>query len=83
MTPEQNLWQQVVLQAFRDATSNFNEGGISENARAKREAIFWITHGGYDFHLTCTNAGFDPDFLREAFLAGRVNGEALRAAQKT
>ena len=82
MTPEHRLWQQVVLQAFRDATNDFNESGVSDSAVAKRQSIAWIEGGGAEFQKVCALAGFDPDFLREAFLSGRVDSDALRGAQR-
>ena len=82
MTPERALWQEVVLRAFLDATNDFNPRGNSEGARAKRHATFWISHGGTDYYRVCNLAGFDPDFMREAFLAGRVDAAMLRSASK-
>ena len=78
MTSEHKLWQNVLLQAMIDATFT---GDTEENYKAKKAAIKWITKGGRDFCTVCDLAGMDADFVRESFLAGRVNGELLRSAQ--
>jgi len=52
-----------------------------ENCRAKKPSTNWITKAGKDFHTVCNLAGMDPDFVRDSFLAGRVDGELLRTAQ--
>jgi len=78
MTPENKLWQHVLMQAMIDATFT---GDTTENCRAKKLSIKWMTKAGKDFHTVCNLAGMDPDFVRESFLAGRVDGELLRSAQ--
>lgn len=45
----------------------------------RREADRWFRQGGEDFHHVCSLAGFDPDFIREAFLAGRLTSGTLRS----
>jgi len=80
MTGYKKLWQAVVFQAFRDATAKQPSG--SESIRAKRDADSWIRWAGKDFREVCENAGFDPDFLSEAYKAGRVNGDLLRSIER-
>jgi len=77
MTPDK-LWQKVLMQAMIDATFT---GDTTENCRAKKASINWITKAGKDFYTVCNLAGMDPDFVRDSFLAGRVDGELLRSAQ--
>lgn len=80
MTPEKKLWQAVVLKAFSDATAE--NPSSREDVMAKRDAISWITRGGRDYRMVCSLAEIDPDFARDAFLGGRVDGELLRYAER-
>lgn len=77
MTPERKLWQAVVLKAFADATAVKPVG--EENIQAKRDARRWINFGLEDYRTACSLAGIDPDFARDAFRRGRVDGTLLRA----
>lgn len=71
MTPEQILWQSVLLKAITDAAA-INPAG-DENKRAKTDADNWLRGGGRDFRRVCDFAGFDPDFIREKYIAGKIN----------
>jgi len=75
ISQEKRLWQAVVYRAFADATAE-SHGGIS--SREKQEAISWIKRGGRDYRRVVTMAGMDPDFLRDAFIGGRVDAKLLR-----
>jgi hypothetical protein len=80
MSPEQHLWQKVVEQAFVDATAG---AAPSDDARAgtdRRKASDWIRGCGRDFRMVCGLAGMDPDFLSDAFRAGRVQRVFLKNA---
>ena len=67
-SPERALWQTVLLTAIEDAMlperRTYN--------RAKRDADQWIRRGAKDFRAVCSYAGFDPDHVRDAYLAGRI-----------
>jgi hypothetical protein len=76
ITPEQKLWQAVVYRAFADATDSSPDHATS---REKSEAISWIKGNGRNYRQVVTMAGMCPDFLRDAFLAGRVNAKLLRS----
>lgn len=84
--PQQLLWQAVVLRALYDATNDHPTGykrkhapGSSrEETRYRLQAIAWITEGGDDFRAVCTLAGLDPDFIQDAFMAGKIDGRRLR-----
>lgn len=80
MTPEQKLWQTVVILALTEATAVDPYG--QERQQAKREADAWLRRGGKDFRMVCDLAGFDPRFVRDSYIAGRVNGDLLRAAER-
>lgn len=75
-TPERALFQGVVMQALRDATEEY---GNKKPSREHKEAVCWITHGGQEYRQACDLAGMDHEFIREKFLAGRINGRLLRA----
>lgn len=70
-TPEQRLWQTVLIQAINDALHD--DPYSPENTRAKREAISWLTRGTADFREVCSLAGFDPDHVREAWRCGKLS----------
>jgi hypothetical protein len=75
ISPERKLWQEVIYQAFIDATS---ESDTKEWRCARPEADAWIRGCGRNFRQVCAMAGMDPDFLSESYIAGRVNPDLLR-----
>lgn len=79
MTPEQKLWQSVVLRAALDATSN--PSSSSDDYIAQKNADAWMRTGGRDFREVCGLAGLDPDFIKEAYVGGRINAELLRSKE--
>ena len=81
MTPEQTLWQSVVVKAALDATSNPlpNTKDYTYQDLAKKQADAWFRKGGSDFKEVCSLAGLDPDFIQEAYVGGRINAELLRS----
>jgi len=72
-SPEQILWQSVVLRALMDATGN--------QEKERTEADAWIRFGGKKFQSVVTMAGMNPDFVRDAYIAGRVNPDLLRSLE--
>jgi len=70
-SPEQMLWQAVVLRAFLDATGT--------KKRLREVADSCIRSSGY-FKVVVNRAGMDPDFLRDAYVAKRVDPKLLRNA---
>jgi len=81
MTPEQTLWQTVVIKALTDATAV--DPASRDDRRATHEADSWIRSGGKDYRRACTLAGLDQEFIREAYIDGRIDGALLRAKEKT
>jgi len=77
MIPEQVLWQSVVYKALIDATA-VNPSG-REDRLAKDAADRWFRSGGRDYHQVCALAGIDPDFMRDNYMAGKIDGKLLRA----
>ena len=76
MIPEKRLWQAVLFQAVRDATSQ-------HDSREKREADAWIRSGRKDFREVCSLAGMEPEFIQEAYIGGKINPELLRSSTAT
>ncbi len=81
MTPEKRLWQTVVLRAVIDGLSDKKSGDTTERA-ARREADAWIRAAGSDFREVCSLAGFDPQFLRDAYQAGKIDIKALQSFER-
>jgi hypothetical protein len=79
MTPEQKMWQSVVVKAALDATSNHSSS--SDDYIAQKNADAWLRTGGRDFKEVCSLAGLDPDFIREAYIGGRINADLLRSKE--
>ena len=77
------LWQSVLLTAVHDALRPLLPTCSVEARVDQRRADAWIRRGDADFKLVCTLAGFDPSFLRGAYLAGRIDFEALQASDRT
>jgi hypothetical protein len=76
--PERALWQTVILQAMQDACRPYCADG--EARKAKREADLWLRYSGKNFRQVCQMAGFDDDFIRDAYTGGRIKTEHLFAA---
>lgn len=84
MTPEQHLWQSVVLKACSDATHPAPgpyAKNYSEVMQAKREADKWLRGCGRDMRQVCALAGMDPDFVSEAYIGGRIDADLLRTSE--
>ena len=69
-SPWRALWQTVLLTAIEDAM--LPERRSESYNRAKVDADRWIRGGGKDFRAVCSYAGFDPDHVRDAYLAGCI-----------
>jgi len=79
MTPEQRLWQAVVYRAAMDA---LNPTDSDEGLKAQREADVWLRRNSKDFRRVCNLAGIDPDFIRDAYVAGRIDAQLLKSVEK-
>lgn len=70
--PEEAMWGAVILRALMDvAPRNKDCGG--EKKRNYIAADEWFRRKGRDFQNACHFAGFDPDFLHEAYTSGRLD----------
>lgn len=75
-----DLWQHVILQALMDATHPNKDSTNPDDRRARREAPAWISDCGKNFRMVCDLAGWDADFISEAFRDGRIRYESLKRA---
>lgn len=78
-SPERMMWQMVLLTAIEDAMLPARSS--AEDIAAKREAQRWLRRGDKDFCAVCNYAGFDPDHVRDAYLAGRIQVEVTRVGR--
>ena len=76
--PEQKLWQAVIYNAVLEAT---HPDPVQESLMWKKEADRWLRRGS-DLHVVCALAGIDPDFVRGAYIDGRINRDLLKASQQ-
>ena len=75
---ELTLWQTVLIHGIKDAL----EGQIREVVTYDhRRADAWIRDFRHDFRLVCNLAGFDPEFVRDAYISGRISLERLMASE--
>lgn len=76
LTPEQHLWQAVIVQAIRDA--------VSDNSLQQQRAWTWFFTN--DYRWVCTMAGLQPDKLRrkliEQFVIQPITQEGVCTMQK-
>ena len=82
MTPEQDMWQNVLYRALLDVTAEVSDKPYKTGTVTRREqeqARNWIVRNGRDFRYVCSLAGPDPDFVREAVINNRIDAKALRA----
>ena len=79
-SPDRALWQTVLLTAIDDAMHP--ERRSESYNRAKVDADRWVRGGGKDFRAVCSYAGFDPDHVRDAYLAGRIRVDETRVGRR-
>ena len=73
MSKEQALWQAVVDQALQDALQSDDDKSITQLQRDG--ARVWLSRGRQDFDDVCAMAGYDPEFIRDAYVNGRITPE--------
>ena len=69
---EQRLFAAVVSRAVLDATMKKPRNGTLLAIR--NEADAWFRNNGKDYRLICDKAGIDSDFIREAYIRGKLDG---------
>jgi len=82
ISPEKQMWQSVVMQAFLDASASTGTGG-APSSREKAEAIAWIMDCRSDFRMACSLAGLSATQLSKSFRDGRVDFDAIRVREKS
>jgi hypothetical protein len=78
-SPERMMWQMVLLTAIEDALLSARSS--KEGIDAKRDAQRWLRGGSKDFRAVCNYAGFDPDHVRDAYIAGRLRVDVQRVGR--
>jgi len=78
-SPERMMWQMVLLTAIEDAMLPARTS--RDDIDAKRDAQRRLRQGGKDFCAVCNYAGFDPEHVRDAYLAGRIQIEVTRVGR--
>ena len=63
-SPEQRLFQAIVLQAFEDALTT---QGTKEDSYLKKDAHDWFLDRNKTFEYVCWNSGFDPEIIHEKY----------------
>lgn len=86
---EQRLWQSVIEQAINDGltlqkrmaqrspNTDHSIRDAKRNEAELRQADAWIRAGRQHFRECCILAGYDPDFIREKYLSGKINLDVL------
>ena len=80
MLPETRLWQAVVLRALLDATARAPRSNADRVEKARAHG--WIKRRDRGFVDASHLAGLDPDFIRDAYMKGKVSPEGLRRVMK-
>lgn len=68
------LWQEVLVRAVQDAQGIGLSGGqatAAEIRAGQKDAQDWF--GTPHFEVVCLRAGMDPDFINDAYKAGKLN----------
>tara|TARA_R100000742_G_C4273504_1_gene93068 strand:- start:922 stop:1290 length:369 start_codon:yes stop_codon:yes gene_type:complete len=71
-SPEQKLFQAVVLQAFEDALTTH---GSKQESYLKKDAHDWFLDKNNQFDSICWYAGFDPEIINEKYKKLLIEGK--------
>ncbi len=63
-SPEQKLFQAIVLQAFEDVLTTH---GNKQDSYLKKDAHDWFLDKNNQFDSICWYAGFDPEIINEKY----------------
>jgi len=63
-SPEQKLFQAIVLQAFEDVLTTH---GNKQDSYLKKDAHDWFLNKNNRFNDICWYAGFDPEIINEKY----------------
>lgn len=78
---ERTLWQTVLILGVKEALEGQRKD--FDKTIDHRRADAWIRDGRQDFRLVCALAGFDPEFVRDHYISGRISLERLIASDTT
>ena len=70
-SPEEKLFQAVLLQAFEDVSTL---SGSKQESYLKKDAHDWILDNGKNFKNVCWCAGLDPDYVHDRYIKLVKNG---------
>ena len=73
------LFGAVLICGIRDALSDTPRANVYEGGwQVQRDAaVNWIVRDTKDFREVCDMAGFDPDFIRDAFMSGKITKKSF------
>ena len=73
------LFGAVLICGIRDALSDTPRASAHEGGwQIQRDAaVNWIVRDTKDFREVCDMAGFDPDFIRDAFMSGKITKQSF------
>ena len=82
MTPEQNLWVNVIAQQFHDATRKILPPHKKKNGkmqdRPNNNAVYvartWFETNSEDFQMVCNLAGLSPEYVIRKYNEVRDTG---------
>ena len=81
-----DMWAKVVFNAVSEAlwtgSPQNAKGYKSPGEFARMGADTWLRDCGADMRETCSNAGLDPDFISESYIAGRFNRGAMMCSDR-
>ena len=73
-SPEQKLFQAIVLQAFEDALTTH---GSKQESYLKKDAHDWFLEKNKFFEDVCWNAGFAPEIIHEKYKKLIIEGKVV------
>ena len=71
----ERLWLCVIIQQIMDAKSTSNK---SHKKSERLEALDWLKYSNEDFNIVCSNAGKDPQYMRERINEAKKSNFAWR-----
>jgi hypothetical protein len=82
MTPEQNLWVNVIAQQFHDATRKILPPKRKKNGktqdRPNNNSIYlartWLSDNTEDFQIVCSLAGLEPEWVMKEYKKVKAGG---------
>ena len=73
-SPEERLFQAIILQAFEDALTTH---GSKQESYLKKDAHDWLLENNKSFQGICWYAGFEPDIINEKYKKLLTEGKVI------